>query len=69
MQRAFLITGIIMAALFIGCGFVFLSTDFMIEKLPKPNRIWFGIIFIVYGGFRAVRQYNQYKKMQQEENE
>ncbi|HTA60804.1 MAG TPA: hypothetical protein VK835_00030 [Bacteroidia bacterium] len=69
MQRAFLITGIIMAALFIGCGFVFLCTDFLIERLPKPDRIWLSIIFIVYGGFRSVRQYNRYKKMQQEENE
>lgn len=51
-----------MAALFLGCGFVFLSTDFLLEKLPKPNRTWFGIIFIIYGGFRAARQYNQYKK-------
>ncbi|HKC68282.1 MAG TPA: hypothetical protein VKG26_08630 [Bacteroidia bacterium] len=69
MQRAFFITGTVMAALFIGCGFVFLCTGFLIERLPKPDRIWFGIIFIAYGGFRAVRQYNQYKKMKQEENE
>jgi len=69
MQRAFLITGIIMAALFIGCGFVFLCTNVLIEKLPTPNRYYFGIVFIVYGGFRAVRQYNRYKKMKLEENE
>ena len=29
----------------------------------------FGIFFIVYGGFRAARQYNQFKKMQREDNE
>jgi hypothetical protein len=69
MQRVFLWTGILMAALFLGCGFVFLCSDFLIERLPKPNRIWFGIIFIVYGGFRAARQYNQFKKMQREDNE
>jgi hypothetical protein len=69
MQRAFLITGIIMAALFIGCGFVFLGTNFLIERLPKPDRIWLGVIFIAYGGFRGARQYNRYKKMNQEENE
>jgi hypothetical protein len=69
MQRAFLVTGIIMAALFIGCGFVFIGTDFLIEKLPSPNRYYFGIVFMVYGGFRAFRQYKQYKKMQVEENE
>jgi hypothetical protein len=69
MQRAFLITGIIMAALFIGCGFVFICGNFMIEKLPAPNRYWFGGLFIVYGGFRAYRQYNQYKKLKEGENE
>ena len=58
-----------MAALFIGCGFVFLGTNFLIERLPKPDRIWLGVIFIVYGGFRGARQYNRYKKMKQEENE
>lgn len=66
MQRAFLITGIIMAALFIGCGFVFLCSNVLIEKLPAPKRYWFGIVFIIYGGFRLVRQYNQYKKTKQE---
>jgi hypothetical protein len=69
MQRVFLWTGTLMAALFIGCGFVFLCSDFMLEQLPKPKRTWFGILFLVYGGFRAVRQYNQFKKTKREENE
>jgi len=69
MQRVFLWAGVLMATLFLGCGFVFLCSDFLIERLPKPNRTWFGIIFIVYGGFRAARQYNQFKKMQREDNE
>lgn len=69
MQRVFLWTGVLMAALFLGCGFVFLCSDFLIEQLPKPNRTWFGIIFIVYGGFRAARQYNQFKKLKKEDNE
>ena len=58
-----------MAALFIGCGFIFLCTDFLLERLPKPNRTWFGILFIIYGGFRAGRQYYQFKKLKREEEE
>ena len=63
MQRALLITGTIMAALFIGCGFVLLFTNVLIEKIPQPNRNWGGFVFIAYGGFRAYRQYKQYKKL------
>ena len=56
--------GIVMAAVFICCGFAFLLNDTLMAKLPKTNRIILGIVFILYGAFRATRQYNQYKKMQ-----
>jgi hypothetical protein len=69
MQRVFLWTGVLMAALFLGCGFVFLCSDFLIDRFPKPNRTWFGFIFLAYGGFRAARQYNQFKKLKREDNE
>lgn len=69
MQQALLWTGILMAAVFIGCGFVFLCSDVLIDKLPKPNRTWLGVAFLAYGGFRAARQYNQFKRMKREENE
>jgi hypothetical protein len=58
--------GIIMAAVFICCGFIFLLTGFLIASLPKPNRTILGFVFIFYGAFRATRQYSRYKKMQQQ---
>ena len=57
--------GIVMAAVFICCGFAFLISDFLLANVPKPNRTYIGIVFIVYGAFRGTRQYKQYKKMQQ----
>ena len=69
MQRTFFYSGIVMAALFLGCGFVFLCSDFMIDKYPRPSRTWFAIVFLAYGGFRAARQYHQYKKMKADEHE
>jgi hypothetical protein len=59
--------GTFMATAIICCGFLFLTTDILIERLPPPRRTWFAIIFLVYGGFRAYRQYAQFKRMQQDE--
>ena len=75
MQNKLLLTvlfwfGTLMAAVFICCGFAFLLTDFLVVNVPKPNRTYLGIVFIIYGSFRAVRQYNQYKRnLRQNENE
>ncbi|MBS1647029.1 MAG: hypothetical protein JST67_06790 [Bacteroidetes bacterium] len=56
MHKAFLISGFIFAALFMGCGFALLCTSFLIEKIPEPNRTWGGFVFIAYGAFRLYRQ-------------
>src|SRR4051812_26810108 len=57
--------GILMAAVFICCGFSFLFTNFLLANVPKPNRTYLGYVFIVYGAFRATRQYSRYKNCKQ----
>jgi len=61
--------GVLMAAVFICCGFAFLFTDFLLKNVPQPNRNWLGFIFIIYGSFRAARQYAQYKRAKRTEDE
>lgn len=68
MQTVLFWFGILMAAVFICCGFSFLLTDFLLANVPKPNRTYLSYVFIVYGAFRATRQYMRYKKLQQNEN-
>jgi len=62
-QKALFWFGTIMAAAFICCGFLFLTSHFLIENVPPPNRKYLGIIFIFYGSFRTTRQYNMYKRL------
>ena len=61
--------GMVMAAVFICCGFAFLLSDFLIANVPKPNRTYLGYVFIFYGAFRAARQYNRFKIMQRHDRD
>jgi hypothetical protein len=67
MRSAFLISGFVFAALFIGCGFALLFTNVLIEKIPQPNRNWGGFVFIAYGAFRFYRQFKQFKELKEKE--
>jgi len=55
--------GTLMAAAFLCCGFLFLTSNFLIERVPPPNRTYLGIVLLLYAGFRATRQYNVFKKL------
>lgn len=55
--------GTVMAAAFLCCGFLFLTTNFLIERVPPPNRTYLGIVMLFYAAFRGTRQYNVYKRM------
>jgi hypothetical protein len=61
--------GIAMAAVFLCCGFVFLFTDVLGETIPRSSRTMLGVIFLLYGSFRATRQYFQYKKWKRDEKQ
>ena len=56
--------GNLMAVAFLCCGFVFLLTDVLIDNFPYPNRKWLGVLLLVYAGYRGMRQFSQFKKLQ-----
>lgn len=69
-QTALFWFGMIMAAVFICCGFIFLLNKTFLPVLADTKRTILGIVFLMYGAFRATRQYTNYKRMQREnENE
>lgn len=61
--------GTIMAAVFLCCGFLFICSNFLIDRVPPPNRTYIGILFLLYAGFRATRQYNLYKRLKRGDHE
>ena len=69
MQKVLFWFGMIMAAVFICCGFFFLLNKTFLERVPETNRTILGIVFILYGSFRATRQYSRYKQLQQRRDE
>lgn len=64
-QKALFWFGTVMAAAFLCCGFLFLTSNFLIEKVPAPNRTYMGIVFLLYAGFRGTRQYKVFKQLKQ----
>jgi DMSO/TMAO reductase YedYZ heme-binding membrane subunit len=62
-QMALFWFGTIMAAAFLCCGFLFLLSNFLIERVPLPNRTYLGIVMLFYAGFRGTRQYKMYQRI------
>ena len=48
-------------------GVMMLISDVAIDRVPKPNRTYLGIVFILYSGYRGYRANKQFKQMQNEE--
>lgn len=69
LQKMLFWFGMIMAAVFICCGFFFLLNKTFLDRVPETNRTILGIVFILYGSFRATRQYNRYKILKQRDEE
>jgi hypothetical protein len=63
------IFGLAMTCIFLACGVLFMFTGFMIENLPKPNRTYLALVFFVYSLLRAIRLYQQFKKLKREEKD
>ncbi|MDQ3108452.1 MAG: hypothetical protein M3R17_01035 [Bacteroidota bacterium] len=64
-----LIISSMMLVVYLSLAYLFLFTDFVIDKVPRPNRIYVGIVFIVWGAFRAITSWFRYKRMNQEDEE
>jgi hypothetical protein len=58
---------LVVVCLILVLGIGMITTDIAIEKIPKPNRIYLGFVFIVYAAYRAYRANNQYKQMKNEQ--
>ncbi len=62
-NKIVLIFGVLVAIFILFFGIVLLGTDLFIEKIPKPNRTFVGVIFILYAIFRGWRARQQFIKM------
>ncbi|MGL4596786.1 MAG: hypothetical protein ACRCYO_04625 [Bacteroidia bacterium] len=58
-----------MAALFLASGLLFLCTNMLMDRFPKPNRLWLGGVLILWAFFRAFTAYNAWQRMKLEERE
>lgn len=67
-QRLYMYVGALMSILILVMGIGLLATNALYETIPPPNRMYIGIIFIIYSIFRGVRVYQQYKRLKQNEN-
>ncbi|MBI3511652.1 MAG: hypothetical protein HY064_13405 [Bacteroidetes bacterium] len=59
-----------MVFIFLGLGYLFLATNVMPDRFPKPNRIYIGLVLVVWALFRGVTVWLKYKReLKDEEDE
>lgn len=61
--KIILMFGLFVAVFILFFGIVLLFTNLFIERIPKPNRNYLGVVFILYSFFRIYRANKQYKKI------
>jgi len=54
---------LVVVCLILFLGVMLLSTEIVIEKVPRPNRTYLGIVFILYSIYRGYRANKQFKQM------
>ncbi|MEC4116803.1 hypothetical protein VSP20_07445 [Myroides phaeus] len=59
LQRFLFILGLAFFLIYLGLGIMFLVWKDMPIALEYTNRIWFGVLLIVYGVFRFIRLWQQ----------
>ncbi len=64
-----LVMNLAMAALFLASGLLFLCTNVLMDRFPKPNRLWLGGVLILWACFRAFTAYTTWQKIKHEERE
>ena len=62
-NKIVLIFGLIVAVFILFFGITLLCTNMFIDKIPKPNRTFLGIVFILYAAFRGYRAKMAFDKM------
>ena len=66
-KRIFLIFKCFMVLVYLGMGFMILYLNVLPLSLGKTGRIFFGIIFILYGIFRFYTLYKSFMEKSDEE--
>lgn len=56
-----------MLVIYLGLGYFFLGTDLMIDKFPRPNRTYIGLVLVGWGLFRGFMIWQRYKRMKQDD--
>lgn len=64
-----LIISLMMLMVFLGLGFLFLGTTTWIDRFPKPNRIYIGLLLIAWAIFRGIMVWQRYKRMKREDED
>jgi hypothetical protein len=60
------VSGAFFGGLIFLLGIGLLSTEVLTERIPKPNRTYLGIVFLVYGIYRGYRAKLHYDRLKRE---
>jgi hypothetical protein len=58
-----------MLVVYLGLGYLFIGTHMMIDRFPKPNRIYIGLVLVGWAVFRGFMVWQRYKRMQREDED
>ncbi len=58
-----------MLLVFLALGYLFLATPFLIDRFPKPNRIYIGLLLVGWAVFRGIMVWQRYKRMKREDED
>src|SRR4051812_47756440 len=64
-----LVLSLTMLLVFLGLGFLFLFTNTMIDRFPKPNRTYIGFVLVGWAVFRGISVWLRFKRIKDEQNE
>ena len=68
-KRIYWYFGLMMVIIIVAMGITLLTTDVLYDTIQKPRRTWLGWIFLIYGAFRGMRVYTQFKQFKSDRDE
>jgi hypothetical protein len=64
-----LIIALSMMTVYLSLGYLFLGTSMWIDRFPKPNRTYIGLVLVGWALFRGFMVWQRYKRMQNDDEE
>jgi len=61
-----LVVSLTMLLIFLGLGYLFIGTNIWIDRYPKPNRVYIGLVLVGWSIFRGITVWMKYKRMKNE---